>query len=425
MILKYWIGLLVVSFCLTPAWAASSGSNPADYNQAFQKWQRQLVEIRRLRDQSQEARGAARIALQQEFSTAIDEGDQLLADFTAAAEHKFQKNPDANSEVAKFLQLRVRSLNSHDEYESAARITKLLLDNNIRSPEVYDQAAEAAYMTNDFDKADRYFKKAYTDATYRKKAESLGLTQSRNKLLENLGYYKQQWKKEQAIRKSEAKANDLPRVRLATTKGDIVVELFENEAPKTVNNYVHLVEQGFYDDKSFFHVQPKLFALAGSAKWNGKDTPEFNIPCECYDNSNFRRHFRGSLSVFKTGKKLPDTGSTMFFMPFTPSKEDDGRSTVFGRVIEGIDVLAQLQRRNSADRSAPKPDRILKAEVLRKRNHPYKPDRVSGLEAPAGDDDETEPSSDEPTGDATAEPEGDSTGAEKTGEANGSGPKQQ
>jgi peptidylprolyl isomerase/peptidyl-prolyl cis-trans isomerase B (cyclophilin B) len=80
-------------------------------------------------------------------------------------------------------------------------------------------------------------------------------------------------------------------------------------------------------------------------------------------------HFRGSLSMAKTA--APDTGGSQFFLTFTPTAHLNGQHTVFGRVIEGLDVLDALQRRNPEDAAAPEPDKIVKAEVLRKRGHDY------------------------------------------------------
>ena len=71
-----------------------------------------------------------------------------------------------------------------------------------------------------------------------------------------------------------------------------------------------------------------------------------------------------------------DTGGSQFFLTFRPTSHLDGRHTCFGRVIEGFDVLAKLQRRDPNDPTGPAPDKIVKAEVVRKRNHAYEPVKV-------------------------------------------------
>ena len=186
--------------------------------------------------------------------------------------------------------------------------------------------------------------------------------------------YKKAWAKEQEIRAKEAKANDLPRVKLKTDKGDIVVELFENEAPIATANFISLVEKGFYDGLGFHRVLKGFMAQGGCPDGTGAGGPGYNIPCECY-KPEARKHFRGSLSMAHAGR---DTGGSQFFLTFVPTTFLDGRHTAFGRVIEGIDVLANIRERDPSNPKAmlPPPDKIIKAEVIRKRDHEYKPTKV-------------------------------------------------
>lgn len=183
------------------------------------------------------------------------------------------------------------------------------------------------------------------------------------------------WKKEQEIRTREEaapEAEQLPRVKLETTRGEIVVELFENEAPNTVANFINLVEKKYYDGLKFHRVIPGFMAQGGcpnsrdgSTGQPGTGGPGYNIACECY-RPDARRHFAGSLSMAHAGK---DTGGSQFFITHLPTphldKEVNPQSvhTVFGRVIQGLDVVRALE----VD------DTIKTATVLRKRNHEYVP----------------------------------------------------
>jgi len=184
------------------------------------------------------------------------------------------------------------------------------------------------------------------------------------------------WKKEQEIRAKEASAQtdqQLPRVALKTSRGDILLELFENEAPNTVANFVSLVESGFYDGTKFHRVIPAFMAQGGDP--NSKDGaqgppggggPGYTIKCECY-RPDFRRHFAGTLSMAHTTDK--DTGGSQFFITHVPTFHlDEGFApaphTVFGRVVKGMDVVLAIQ----------KDDVIESATVVRKRNHEYKPE---------------------------------------------------
>jgi cyclophilin family peptidyl-prolyl cis-trans isomerase len=183
-----------------------------------------------------------------------------------------------------------------------------------------------------------------------------------------LAEYRQLSTKEAAIRETEAKADDLPRVKLTTSKGEITLELFENEAPQTVANFLTLAKQGFYDGSPFHRVLPGFMAQGGSKTADGEGGPGYTIRCECYE-PDARMHFRGSLSMAKT--QLRDSGNSQFFLTFTPTPHLNGKHTVFGRVINGLEVLGDIQRRDPTKPNQPTPDRIIKAEVLRDRGHAY------------------------------------------------------
>jgi cyclophilin family peptidyl-prolyl cis-trans isomerase len=173
-------------------------------------------------------------------------------------------------------------------------------------------------------------------------------------------------------RRAEAVADDLPRVKISTSKGDVVVELFENEAPNTVANFISLVGKGFYDGTPFHRVIGGFMAQGGDPTGTGGGGPGYTIACEC-NAPGARKHFLGTLSMAHAGK---DTGGSQFFLTFRPTEHLDGKHTVFGRVVEGFDILPKLARtQDGQGRPAPgvKPDTIVKAEVIRKRNHPYEP----------------------------------------------------
>ena len=112
-------------------------------------------------------------------------------------------------------------------------------------------------------------------------------------------------------------------------------------------------------------------AQGGCPKGDGTGGPGYKIYCEC-QRDDFRHHFTGTLSMAHAGK---DTGGSQFFLTFRPTPHLDGRHTAFGRVIEGLEVLPRLQRRDP-QRSRVEPDKILRAEVVRKRDHDYQPTKV-------------------------------------------------
>lgn len=231
---------------------------------------------------------------------------------------------------------------------------------------------------------------------------------------ENLTILQKQIFDELLIRQSEALKNDLPRVEFETTKGKVVLELFENEAPGTVGNFVNLVEQKYFDGLLFHRVLEGFMAQSGGyrldddKKEQGGEGPGYEIRCECYE-PGFRKHFTGSLSMAKK-PGLKNSGGSEFFITLERTDFLDGEHTVFGRVLSGFDVIESLERTHVSNRfGQEKPiegvlkDKIVSAKVLRKRARDYVPvkfDRKKETEA----------------AESTAEPE--SSGAEATEEAN-------
>ena len=161
--------------------------------------------------------------------------------------------------------------------------------------------------------------------------------------------YKKAWVKEKAIRDAEAKADDLPQVELKTNRGDIVIELFENQAPKYGCQLHQPGKEGFLQRAD---VPPSLcrdsWRRAAIRSGNGTGGPGYSIACECY-RPDARQHFRGTLSMANAGR---DTGGSQFFLTFVPTPHLDGKHTAFGRVIKGMDVLAKIQRRDPDDKEA-------------------------------------------------------------------------
>jgi cyclophilin family peptidyl-prolyl cis-trans isomerase len=158
-----------------------------------------------------------------------------------------------------------------------------------------------------------------------------------------------------------------PQVLFKTSKGDVLIELYEDEAPNTVANFVNLVEKKFYDGVKFHRVIKGFMAQGGDPTGTGAGGPGHVIDCECA-LPNARRHQRGSLSMAHRGK---NTGGSQFFLCFVPTAHLDGKHTVFGQVVEGMENVDNLQER---DPQAGGPaDTIVSATVVRKRNHDYKP----------------------------------------------------
>lgn len=122
-------------------------------------------------------------------------------------------------------------------------------------------------------------------------------------------------------------------------KGKVVIELFDKDAPKTVANFEKLIKEGFYDGLSFHRVIRGFVAQGGCPHGNGTGGPGYTIPCETKGNPH--KHERGSLSMAHRG---PNTGGSQFFIVYEPQPHLDGVHTVFGKVIEGMDVVDQINQ---------------------------------------------------------------------------------
>jgi cyclophilin family peptidyl-prolyl cis-trans isomerase len=178
------------------------------------------------------------------------------------------------------------------------------------------------------------------------------------------------WPAEQALRRAEEEADDLPRVEIITSKGRIVVELFENDAPNTVANFISLADSGFYSQTRFHRYVADFMIQGGDPNSKpdgtgvaGQGNPGYYIPDE-HSADKHRVHFRDSLAMAKT--QAENSGGCQFYLNFRPTPWLNGKHTVFGRVIDGHDVVAKLRQ----------DDEILSMLVLRRRDHPYDPDTL-------------------------------------------------
>lgn len=142
-------------------------------------------------------------------------------------------------------------------------------------------------------------------------------------------------------------------VHFETDRGEIVAELFEKDAPNTVANFVGLatgtkewtdprtgrkVTRPYYDGLTFHRVVPNFVIQGGCPLGTGTGGPGYRIKCETANNP--RRHLRGSLSMAHAGK---DTGGSQFFICHSPQPHLDGKHTVFGQVVSGIEVVDAIR----------------------------------------------------------------------------------
>ncbi|MBI4329193.1 MAG: peptidylprolyl isomerase [Chloroflexi bacterium] len=143
---------------------------------------------------------------------------------------------------------------------------------------------------------------------------------------------------------------------IETEKGDIVLELFADKVPVTVNNFVFLARQGFYDNTTFHRVLSGFMAQGGDPTGTGSGGPGYRFPDE------FHPDLRNETGVISMANAGPNTNGSQFFITYAPQPHLDGRHAVFGRVTQGMDALQKVRLRDPARDTAPG-DRILSIRI--------------------------------------------------------------
>jgi peptidyl-prolyl cis-trans isomerase B (cyclophilin B) len=143
-----------------------------------------------------------------------------------------------------------------------------------------------------------------------------------------------------------------------TSEGDIVLELFDDAAPKTVANFTKLASQGFYDGLVFHRVIKDFMIQGGCPQGTGTGGPGYTFE----DEINDHKVVRGALAMANAG---PNTNGSQFFL-VTIDKADwlDGKHTVFGRVVEGMDVVDRIEGLPTDARDRPTEDVLIESVEL-------------------------------------------------------------
>lgn len=146
---------------------------------------------------------------------------------------------------------------------------------------------------------------------------------------------------------------------IKTEKGTIKAKLYDDLVPMTVNNFVHLARDGFYDGVTFHRVIDDFMAQTGDPTGTGTGGPGYQFGDEFVPE--LKHDSAGILSMANAG---PNTNGSQFFITFEPTPWLDGKHTVFGKVIEGLEVLDKITRRNpEEDPNAPPGDKIETIEI--------------------------------------------------------------
>jgi len=143
---------------------------------------------------------------------------------------------------------------------------------------------------------------------------------------------------------------------METVKGNLVLELFAKDVPKTVNNFVFLARQGYYDGTTFHRVIPGFMVQGGDPTGTGMGNPGYRFEDEFTTQTNVA----GALSMANAGS---NTNGSQFFICYTPQHGLDGKHTVFGQLIEGMDVLKKITPRDPSQNPQFEGDKLIRVTI--------------------------------------------------------------
>jgi peptidyl-prolyl cis-trans isomerase B (cyclophilin B) len=133
----------------------------------------------------------------------------------------------------------------------------------------------------------------------------------------------------------------MSKVKISTDKGDMIAELYDQATPGTVNNFLKLINEGFYNGLNFHRVIPGFVIQGGCPNGTGTGGPGYTIQCETKGENQF--HDKGVLSMAHAG---PNTGGSQFFICHNRQNTQhlDGNHTCFGKVVEGLDIIDMISQ---------------------------------------------------------------------------------
>ncbi len=275
-----------------------------------------------------------------------------------------ERYPDAQEVVFAWVQ----HLDGQNKFTDGIKAMNGLDQESLRTASIAELYAGLLFADNRFNEAVEVLEQINSSDL----EKDVALTAKINSKIETYQEIANRWNNEEALREMEEAADDLPRATIITTKGLIIVELFEDHAENTVANFINLAESGYYDGTRFHRVLPKFMAQGGdpnsregSSGAAGSGGPGYTIADE-HVGDDFREHFAGTLSMAKTS--APHTAGSQFFLTHLPTPHLDGRHTVFGRVVTGLNVVRSIEVN----------DDIVTISVSRKRDHDYTPVTIDG-----------------------------------------------
>lgn len=161
-------------------------------------------------------------------------------------------------------------------------------------------------------------------------------------------------------KQTPAQANSI--AKFETTKGNFTVELFEDKTPVTAKNFIDLANKGFYNGTLFHRVIDNFMIQGGDPQGNGTGGPGYTIPDEFHPS--LKHTGPGLLSMANRG---PNTGGSQFFITLAPTPWLDNKHAIFGKVIEGLDVVQKIGKVKTGANDKPLEDVVVKKITIEKR----------------------------------------------------------
>ncbi len=308
---------------------------------------------------------------------------QLRANLPKAAIEAFKADPGKDPAATQFVFQTLSEMiepslpDSRFNPRSALEIVDTLLDAGAEeNGVVLSKGFRASFAMDDFDRASLMLDRI-------SEANPEGDLGQIRQVVDDM---KEKWQRELMIRRLEKNNDNLPKVKFETTAGDFVVALYEDYAPNTVANFISLVQKKFYNDLTFHYVKPGEYIHTGCPNGDGTGGPGYTISSE-FDREQIRHYFSGTLGMANTG---PETEGSQFVITHQAIPQLNGQFTAFGRVIEGFDVILGTKAIDPQDpppvgqNATNEPVRIIKAEVLWKRDHEYEPAKANAKDLLGG-----------------------------------------
>lgn len=309
--------------------------------------------------------------LKREWYEAREPIHNLHINLLNAALAEYLSDPVSRADLGRIIFKSLKRNMEKDNFDGMLPIAKGLIDTNYPDPELQQIYFQCCLANNEYALAKQFIQIADLPPEQAEQATK------------QIDIFAKNWEEELEARKRDAAGEPLPQAKINTSKGEVIVELFENEAPEAVASFINLAEKGFYDYLDFFMVINHSVAQVGCPAEDGSGGPGYMLKDE-FDKPGARKCFRGSL-VLATLRGRADSGGSQFFITFLPTLEA-AQNTVFGRVISGMQNIANLNRidpqktenEDKKEKEKPKlpPDEIISIEIIRKRNHPYEPNRL-------------------------------------------------